>query len=183
MRKSQDVAAILLGIVLFLVVLGIIVVVTRSKNNPGTTANNLTPTPLVASPTQTAQNGNPPVVYNESSTDKLLAIIKKKDPLAATDRVAKANILTLLPSGKQSGIVYANDKVSIEYVQAPDLFMVEILTTDIPAAKSAANIWFRSHGISQQAICKMPVEFYINYDVASQLRGKSVNFSPLGNGC
>lgn len=190
MRKSSDVAAILLGIVLFLVVLGILIVLARQKNAPQVSQNELTPTPsqtgtgMTATTTTTAPgSGKPPVFYSKSATDKLLSAMEKKEPLSQTDVIAKANILTLLPARQPSGVVFKNNLISIEYVYTADLFMVEILTTDISAAKSAANIWFRSHGISQQAICKMPVDFYINYDVSMQLRGKNLNFSPLGNGC
>lgn len=183
MKKPSDIFAILVGIVLLLIVVGIAIVITRSGKNTPDTSESLTPTPSKARPTAAALNGNPLTFYNESAQDKLLAAIKAKKPLSAEDGLAKANILAARPADKQSGVLYTSNQIIIEYVQAPDLFMVEILTTDINAAKSAANLWFRSRGLSQQALCSMPVSFYLNYEVANQLRGKNINFSPLANGC
>lgn len=184
MRRIQfgDLATITLGLILLVIVLGIAVVVKMSRGNTDQiTTVSPTATPISATPVP--QNGKPPVFYNETAENRLLDAIKSKQPLSHEDVVAKANILTILPAEKRSGILYKDSRVSIEYVNSADLFMVEILTPDIITAKAAANIWFRSHGISQKAICTMPVEFYLNYYVARQTSQPFTNFSPLGNGC
>jgi hypothetical protein len=183
MRKSEDIVAIIFGVVLVLIILGILVVLAKQTNTTKQTAGGTPTSAPVPTTTSAPLDGKPPVYYNEKAEDKLLDAIKKKQTLSHDDVVAKANILASLPPGQQSGVIYSNSDISIEYIHSADLFQVEILTTDIQTAKNEANVWLRAQGLSQQAICTLPVEFYLNFDIANQLRQSNITFNPLGNGC
>ncbi|MGH7203961.1 MAG: hypothetical protein ACREHC_05955 [Candidatus Levyibacteriota bacterium] len=181
-RKSEDVAAVILGIILVLIVMGILLVIGNSQRT--SQQNKYIPTPSPKpTPTVAPFDGKPPVTYDDKAEENLLERFENRQPLSHDDVVAKTNILSLLPTGQQSGALYYNSDISIEYIHSADLFQVEILTTDIKSAKDEANMWLRSHGLSQQAICTLPVEFYLNYGIANQLRQSNITFSPLGNGC
>jgi hypothetical protein len=184
MRKSEDIVAIIFGVVLILIIIGILVVLARQTSTTRQQGSGRTPTSKpVPTTTSAPLNGRPQVYYNEKAEDKLLDAIKQKKTLSHDDVVAKAKILATLPPGQQSGSLYYNADISIEYIHSADLFQVEILTTDIKTAKDEANVWLRARGLSQNAICTLPVEFYLNYDIANQLRQSTSTFNPLANGC
>ena len=182
--KKEDMITVIFGIILVFIVMGIVIILDKTKQTTPppkplpTAAPNATP-----QPTTPALNGRPVLLYDAKAQDKLLTAIENRQTQSQDDRFAKAQILSQLPEGQQSGILFSSPQIQIEYVHSPDLFMVEVLTTDIKSAKDAANVWFRARGLSQKAICTLPVEFYMNYDVANQMRQTNVIFSPLGNGC
>lgn len=195
--RKEDLFTIVFAFILVIIVFTIVFITTTSKqptqiqNNTGT--NTVTtisipptaPSTSLPSPTPSSQvaGANPPLTYDQSSTKKFLNYFENRQILTSADTTAKANILSMLPSGEQSGIVYQSSDISIEYVQAADLFFVEILTTNIQAAKSETNLWFQEQGMSQAGICALPVDFYMNYDIANELRGSNILFSPLADGC
>jgi hypothetical protein len=185
-RKKEDFVVIGFAVVLLIIIFIIVVVLTTSSQTPNVQQKGITPVPVTtAAPTPTIPpyNGKPTVLYDSAAQDKLINSIKERKSLSQSDMVAKATILAQLPAGQQSGILYTTPLMQIEYIHSADLFQVEILTTDLKSAKNAANVWFRARGISQEAICTLPVEFYLNYDIAKQLRQTNIIFSPLGNGC
>jgi len=168
--------------VILLAIVGVIAFVSLSPSEP--TQRKLTPTPApTLSSLETPVNQDPPVLYNETDQEKLMDKLEHRETLSSDDAFAKAKILALLPSGEESGVLFQSSNVIIDYTSSADEFQVEILTTNIAQAKAEANVWFRSQGMTQQGICNDPVNFYLNWDVAEQLRGKDVKFSPLPNGC
>lgn len=177
-RKKEDYIVMVFAGILLLIV-GVIVFLLLSPNE--TPQSNI---PQKNTPQQTSETtDNPPVLYNETAQEKLLEKLDNRAPLSTDDSFAKAKILALLPSGEASGILFQSQNISIDYTASADQFQVEILTTNIAQAKAEANVWFRSHGMSQEGICDYPVNFYLNWDIAEQLRGKNIEFSPLPNGC
>lgn len=113
---------------------------------------------------------------------RLLDYIQHRRPLSEADMRAKTRILGTAEQAA-SGIVYQNTNIAIEYVKSADLFQVEILTAEIPAAKEEAIVWFKSQGFSNEGICALPVSFYLNFDIKTQL-GKAANsFNPLPESC
>ena len=83
-----------------------------------------------------------------------------------TDEAAKERLLAQLPNGQHSGNLYQSSIVSIDYVQGPDLFQVEVLTTNVAQAKAQAVAWFEQKGFSQEGICHLPLSFYLNFQVS-----------------
>lgn len=178
-RKKEDYLVIVFALILVIIVFTLIYI--SIVNNEKTTVLP-TPTPQ-PSPTRATTNGKPTLLYNVEKQNKLLEYVRKREPLTNNDMVAKANILSTLPQNQKSGVLMESKNIKIDYTASADLFQVEILTTDIQAAKNEANIWFRARGISQKAICTMPVGFYLNFDIANEIRNTDIIFDPLGNGC
>lgn len=111
---------------------------------------------------------------------KMLEKIKNRQPLSESDITAKQNLLKLLPRGKNSGTIFQDDRFTIEYIEAPDLFKVEILNDDIDSTKASAVQWFYDNGFSQQGVCDLPLGFYLNYELAKRVEGE---FNPLPEDC
>jgi hypothetical protein len=144
------------------------------KAEPTITPQQPTPTPYISLPASLAPTVNPQM--------HLLEIIQNRPPLSATDLSAKNNIIRMLPDGQYSGVVYRAADFTVDYVQNPDLFQVEVLITDTEKAKQEALDWFRNEGISQQGICNLPIDFYLNSDVKNQITNPDA-FNPLPDGC
>ncbi len=187
-RKKEDYFVIGLGVTLVLIIFMIAFIVSKdTKTDNGETVGIPIPTPTAIPnsdprPTNEAYS-NPPVLYDSAAQDKIVAYVKDRQPLSDTDRLAKAKMLALLPEAQMSGVIHETQNIRIDYTKSADVFQVEILTTDVPAAKNEANIWLRTRGLSQEAICKLPIGFYLNYDIANELRGTGYVFNPQGNGC
>jgi hypothetical protein len=170
-----------------MIIIATIVLKTPSTPTPTQQTTNIAPSLPVTSitlisPSIQAQ-AVPPIAYDTNAQNKMLAKINNHSNLSQSDSAVKKKILTLLPSGQDGGVVYASSDFQISYIKAFDLFQVEILTTNIAQAKDEVNVWFRQQGASQEGICNYPVDFYLGNDVAKQLKGSSVPFSPLPNSC
>ena len=183
--KKQYYLLILLAIVLLIVISGITLALFAPKPIPeNESVNVITPTPpLPSPPTMSTNPGAPPVSYSSDATDRLLEKVENHPELSTADSAVKQKILSLLPQGKQSGYLYESPTVRIEYLISPDVFLVEIMTTNIGEAKTAAAAWFKSQGLSQTGICDLPISFYINKTSANELRNSNLVFSPLPDGC
>lgn len=140
-----------------------------------------TPAPTI--PTSFISNPKLPVRYDKPTFDKLVDRVENKRQLAEEDIAAKNRILSILPDGKTSGVLYNSPEIIIDYTSGVDLFQVEILTTNIEGAKEMGAMWFIEQGVSQKGICDLPVDFYLNWEVANELRGRNITFSPLAEGC
>lgn len=189
MKRKGDYYVIALGGILIIIVSLIAIITTNYSESPNNDGENTPPLPTNSAndsitPTEVdLTQTRPPLLYDKADDEKLLDLIKNRRPITNADALAKSKILTLLPPDTVSGIVHETRNIRIDYTQSADLFQVEILTTDINAAKSEANVWFREQGLSQNAICTLPVSFYVSYDVANQLRSTDIVVSSLGNGC
>lgn len=172
---KQDIVLLVFAIILVFITFSILFI---STTHPTPIRNNTSSYPTVSllSPT--------PVTFFDSTADSRLAEkIINRPSLTPQDTNAKSTTLTTILKGDNSGIVYKTSNISIEYVKSVDLFMAEILTTNIVLAKQEAATWFQNQGFSKQAVCDMPVMFYLDQNVASELSGKDIHFSPLAIGC
>src|SRR5205823_6339273 len=121
------------------------------------------------------------VIYDQNQKNKMIDTITNRPSIPSSDSDIKTNIINSL--GNDSGIIYTSpNEFRIDYVKSPDLFQIEILTTDFTKAKVDAVAWFTSQGSSQEAICKLPVTFYLNFDIKQKLPQGTV-FNPLPDGC
>lgn len=183
-RKKEDYFVIALGVILVVIVSIIAVIANTNSRSPEREPTEITPPVSISTaPTRDTTNTRPPLLYDEKADAKLLDLTKNRRPISNADALAKAKILTLLPQDKISGIIHETRNIRIDYTQSADIFQVEILTTDISAAKNEANVWFREQGLSQEAICILPISFYVSYEVANQIRDSNIVVSSLGNGC
>jgi len=117
---------------------------------------------------------NPPVEYNAGNLHK---IFKDRPTLSEQDQAAKKAVIA------EKNPLKTTDEYAVEYLSAPDEFMVEIKTTNFEKVKADTVAWFESQGFSTDGICNLPVVFYLNYDVAESLRGSNTIFTPLPPGC
>ena len=133
-------------------------------------SENLPPQPV-------ATKTNPPVTYEKESTDRMLDLVDNRRDLSPSDMNVKEKLKKLLKTPKTT------NTYTIEYVSNPDEFMVEILTIDMNTAKEESVAWLKSQGLSEQGVCNLPVVYYLNYNVAQNLRDMNVKFNPLAPGC
>ncbi len=179
--KKENYLLITFGVIL----LGIIFVLAFLALSTSPSTQQQKPTispPLFLSPTLKA-NEYSPIYYPPLPEKKLMDTLEHRPQLSDEDILAKRKILSLLPKGERSGILYQSTNVIIDYTQPLDIFQVEILITNIDQAKTEGSTWFTTQGMSQKGLCDLPVQFYINKNVAEKLRGLHISFSPLAPGC
>jgi hypothetical protein len=132
-----------------------------------------TPTPVLS-----------PTIISKNPQDRMLDKIEHRQQLSPSDISALNKMLSTFIPDKETGTIYKNHAIQIEYLKTSNLFQVEILNKDIEQAKSEANTWFRQQGMSQEGVCNYPVQFYLNYDLKQQLPKEQVaGFNPLPPGC
>jgi len=184
--KKEDYVLIAFAIILgtIITIIGVIILRTPPEKTPVhtiTQQQQTNGTPVSVYPSTPAQNL--PVAYNIQGQDKIIQKVENHPKLTQDDGLAKERLLQLLPTGETGGIIYSSPDFQIEYIKSFDLFQVEVLTINLQQAKNEANVWFRNEGVSQQGICDFPVDFYLSADVAKQLSGLHMVFSPLPNSC
>ena len=108
---------------------------------------------------------------------KLLHLIENRQQLSQQDQVAKRQIITNL--GNLSGSPVTTKTFRVDYIEAGDLFQVELLTSNVQQDENDALEWFFSQGFTKDGICKLPVTFYVNY----YLKQQGIDISPLAEGC
>jgi len=173
---------IVLLISCFLVGIVFLIVIFTSFNATSHTQINSLPTITITPSTTERAFVSSPIKYDLNAQKKLIENINNKNAIATKDAQVKETIITSLLSG-QTGIVYASTNINISYIKSADIFQGEILTTNIALAKQETVNWFMNHGVSQQGICKLPLMFFLNQDVSSQIQDANIVFSPLPPGC
>lgn len=118
-----------------------------------------------------------PIPTESVNDQKLLNRIENRQQLEQNDTTAKQKIINSLSPSTET--VYQTSDFTIDYVRTPDVFQVEIDSTDVAKAKSEAVAWFESQGISYSGICRLPVMFYLNFYIKRQ----GYTISPLADGC
>lgn len=183
MQNKKDLTLIIIvGLILFLIIVAIVFIAFTAVS-PVPEPEEELPSPTLAPTSSEDLRSKPPVIYDYKGQQELLERIEERQAISQSDDQAKTKMLSLLPAGAGSGTLYRTTTISIDYLKAPNIFQVEILTINITQAKQETVAWFVSQGFSQTAICNYPVQFYLNYAVAEQLRDKNITFSPLAPGC
>lgn len=148
---------------------------------PNTQIVSLGPTRINTTQELNQPQTNPFMKYHAKSTKKMLERLKSRVPLSIKDESTKQRIVKSV-NGKSS-ILITTQTFRVEYIESPDIFMVEIKTIDIGKGKSDTKEWLISQGFTPQGACELPVVYYLNLNVASQLRDLGLTFSPLEEGC
>ena len=195
-RRQEDYIIIILALILVIIIFGIVYMLLFQPPQQPSKQNLVIPTAYptqeeAPSPTQEVspdEAGSAPphediVTFDHQAEIKLLDRLKNRRALSETDSFAKATILTFLPSGESSGIVYQTSTILVEYIEPVDEFQVTIFTTNILQAKTEANLWFRIHGVSQQGICDLPLNFLPGAGLIDYLRETRTIFNSLPNEC
>ncbi|HUQ85567.1 MAG TPA: hypothetical protein VM077_04540 [Candidatus Limnocylindrales bacterium] len=185
--KKERVIIVIFAIILIIITVAVIFFALSPREK---TEEIATPTPIPESatsieptPLPIEAKTNPPIQYDQDSARKMLDKLNNKTTLSQNDTEAREKLLSLLPAGQVSGVLYRSPTIIIDYTNAADQFQAEIITVDIAQAKADATAWLKSQGLSQQGICDLPVVFYLSRNVLGQLRDKNYTFSPLAEGC
>ncbi len=173
---------LVIGLTIFVIIIGLFVISLFStpkenKKNPSV----LSPTPVESqgniinkisvTPTQI-------IPYTSTNNDKRFGTdIDNKPPLSASTSVAKQNLVNSLKSNNGE---YQANEFKVMYITAYDIFQVEIEITDIKKAEDATLSWFVTKGLNKEALCKIPVQFYLNFYIKQQL---NQDIPPLFYGC
>lgn len=171
MRTMLSKKTIIIGLFLLLIILITIIALNRPTKIISPNLSTI-PTPI---PLPTTSQAN---LVNEA---KIMNLIISKQPLSSNDQGVKTKIDNSL--NNVAGSPIKNDEFRVDYLHDNDQFQVEILTTDFNQAKKDAVSWFTSEGFSMNAVCKLPVIFYLNFDIKQELPDRGINFNPLAEGC
>jgi len=141
---------------------------------------NLPPPIPAPSSKEILPNSPPKLTYPKDKIDKMLNMVDNRTPLTTSDQAIRNRIIASI--GSSSGTLFETPRYTIEYVQAPDSFMVEVKTIDIQQVKSDAVKWFTDQGVSTEGTCYFPIVFHstIPLDV---LPPTPLIFNPIPEGC
>ena len=178
-------------IILSFIIVGIVLLAFISAFSSGQ------PTQLTASPSPKPQssmptsnlpplsssisNNNEKSIYTSQDLEKDFQRIENKKPLDSSDAAIKNQLISSL--GDKSNYLIQTPNYKIEYVKGPNLFMIELLSSDLEAAKKESLQWFYSKGLSPKGVCDLPVLIYVNYNIASSLAQKDIIFNPIPEDC
>ncbi len=135
------------------------------------------PTSTKKSESPVSTSTEPAVKYSPEGNTKMLKILEERPPLSQRDKEIRARLVTM------SSPLDKTYEYSIEYIPTPDQFQVEIFTVDLTQAKTDATDWFLKKGLSKEAVCNLPLTFYLNFNVAESMRNLKAEFNPLPEGC
>ncbi len=167
-----------LGILIFILIIVGVTFLESLKKPPSSITTFPTPTSVVSQ----RRIQDPIVNYDKEASDRLLDIARTRPtPIDEQDKVIRSRLLASV--GNESGTIANTPSFRLEYVKAPNSFEVEIKTTEITNAKIAALEYLRLQGLSEDGICKLPLMFYLNFDVSKTLRNTTEPFSPLPDFC
>jgi hypothetical protein len=192
-RRKEDYIVLALAFALVVVVLGISLMIffsPQQRDQQGKIigrAPTAVPTPTTTIEATPAQElvplGGGNMFYDATAGDKVADLAENRRVLSDEDIQAKDAVLQELFATEASGYVYTSPTIKIEYVNSADEFVIEITTTAIDGAKKEAVDWFLSKGFTNDGLCKIPILFYLNNDVAQSPELASQIFSPLVPGC
>lgn len=172
-RKEKLFVIGIASILLVLVFMIIFILFTSPSSSSKQQSAPITPTP--------SEQSGQPMVSEQRSQEKLLDRVKDRKQLSKKDLAVKNYILSHLTSVAEGGIVYQSPEVTLSYDSSLEIFQAVILTTSIDQAKREVNLWFQKQGMSQEGICNLPVAFFLDPAIATQLQ--NTPFSPLALGC
>lgn len=124
------------------------------------------------------------VKSNARQIGRWLKTVEERPALTKKDKDAKKKITDKLSTAKnKSGYLSQTPWYNIEYVSNADEFFVEIKDPNTQFSKYWATMWFKLNGVSDDGICKLPVVYYVNWDVANKIKDLNIEFNPLADTC
>jgi hypothetical protein len=179
LKRKSLINLLILLLIFILLYVGVTITTLNLTKQIKKTTEDTTPTQILSENKYT--NNHPNVEYDPQGQQDIADKINHRTSLSQNDQTVRTQLINDI--GNKSGTVYESPQVKITYLQSGDFFQAEILVPDIQTAKADANLWLRNQGLTQQGICNLPLQFYLNYDISTQLRNNHVIFSPLPNGC
>ncbi len=164
---------------MLVLIIALILILRFKANTTGKT------TPIPSATRQSSALPNPSTflkpAYQSDALEKDYRRIISKKELSVSDSLVRSKLIAQL--GEKSGILNTTPDFTIEYVSAPNQFMVEIKNSSADLAKITTEQWFLNQGLSQQGICNLPVTFYLNNQVSLYYQQHNLQFNPIPNGC
>jgi hypothetical protein len=179
-RVNKTEGFFIVGIIIAVFVLTIIIIFSFMSHRSQTPNTNSTATPTIV-PLNNSSQPTSPIKLNEVSVWKIAEMLMNPPTLGANDESIKNTILA--PLNGLAGNLYTTPNVTVFYLPSIKEFGAKIETTNIPLAKKEAVDWFKSKNMSQQGICHLPLEFYLNYTAQNYLESQKIVFDPLPPGC
>lgn len=119
--------------------------------------------------------------YTPGTLPKDLQRITSPQPLSSNDLSIRNKLISLL--GNASGTLIQSDTYGLEYVKSPDVFMIELRSTNTDQSEQDALGWLKAQGLSNQGICNLPVKIYLSYSVSIYFRNNNLKFNPIPPSC
>ncbi|HSW88085.1 MAG TPA: hypothetical protein VLG12_02890 [Candidatus Saccharimonadales bacterium] len=177
MNFKRIIVVALTGIIV-LIGLVIIAYISTPKSMPQN-QHVLTPTPIQNATNNTGTNRTPLLPSTKTNTESTFEKrIDQRPVLSASDTIAKQTAIVSIKQNPDA--IYETNEYKIMYIESYDMFQVEISTTNVKQAEDDVLAWFTTKGISKDAVCKIPVEFYLSFSLKQQL---NQGVPPLFYGC
>lgn len=174
MRKIVFIIAAFCFIIFMVVVF---VSLSLFRRPPGGTPQVTLPTSI---PLPTRPYVTPVLQYNTQKADQLVESSQNRQVLSPNGIAAKER---LIAEAGGSATIYTSPTLTIDYLEAPDLFQAEIRTENIAAAKQEGVDWMISQGFTASDLCRLPFSYYLSPPIRSSLEGRTIVFNPLPEGC
>jgi hypothetical protein len=178
MNLNKQEKLLFAGLITAAIVFVLVILFSLTKNG----SLHLPDTGVLPTPTIVQLNNNAPAIkYNESSEQKIINLLLHPAILSSNDSDIKNELLG--PLNGSAGDIYATTNVTLSYLPSIKEFQAEIKTIYIDLAKKDAVDWLKKQGMSQQGICNLPLEFFLNVDVANDPDLQNITFDALPPGC
>lgn len=123
----------------------------------------------------------PTNLYNVENLDKDAQRIENAQTLSTQDQQSKTKLIASL--GNKSGVLHQTSTYTIQYIKAADRVLISIENNDTDQVKKDSMAWLESQGLSLQGVCNLPIEFYLDTQVAEYFQQQNKQFDPLPPGC
>ena len=127
--------------------------------------------------TKIEKTSDAPLQYSQARAAHKDELIKRNYQLATNDQQVVNGLI------QKNGPLLLTENVIVIYDKKDELFKAEITTVRIEPAKREAITWFKEQGLSNEAICILPVTFTIDEKSAKSLQGLDIIFDPLPTEC
>jgi len=186
MKINKQEVVLLSSIIIAVIILILVIIFSLIKSvSPHLFKINIFPTPTIVqinnSSSSTPLSSPVKYNYNEVSQSKLIEMLLHPPLLAPNDALIKNRFITSLNG--HAGDLYATTNVTVSYLPSVKEFEGEIKTINIDLAKKEAVDWLKSKGMSQDGICHLPLEFFLNTFVARDPHVQGITFDTLPPGC
>ncbi len=177
-NNMKRLIVISVGIILFILILIGVTLLESLKTPKPTEKDPQQPTKVISNGSAQKNQAN----YDSVAADKLVDIAKRRPtPNQPSDLTIRSSLIGAL--NNQSGTILDTQTYRLEYLKSPNSFEVEIKTTEISRAKNEVIDFLKSKGLTEDGICKLPLMFYLSFDVSKSIGNESESFKPIPDFC
>lgn len=174
----KKIVVIIIGIILIILIFVTLLFLEKLKTKPKQNPTN--PTPPTAS--RITEKTATSVRYNADKSRTLLkTLLERPTPTTQTDAAIREQLVASL-SGN-SGTLSETTTYKLDYVKAPNDFEAEIKTANASSAKQEVVSYLLLKGLTNDGICKLPLVFFLDFQVLNSYRLSGKTFSPIPDFC